>query len=91
MVGAGMQSGLQGAPSRNHPTRGGSDPARPTRVNVYLSEDPNSESCIGAVLTAMGNDVIKISLVRKYEDIFQTEPQKNPFFLICSRSLHLSR
>jgi hypothetical protein len=31
MAGAGTQSGLQGAPSRNHPTRG-RNPAEPTRV-----------------------------------------------------------
>jgi hypothetical protein len=37
MAGAGTQSGLQGAPSRNHPTRGGFDVVEGTLRGGYLS------------------------------------------------------
>jgi hypothetical protein len=46
----------------------------------------NSGNWLSAVLTAMGHDVIKISLVRKYDDIFSTEPTQPVLLSSVERS-----
>jgi hypothetical protein len=54
-----------------------------TSFDFYIRGSPMTERLIGTVLPGMGHDVIKISLVRKSEDIFGTEPIQ--FFISVGR------